>query len=57
MLILVGCAVALYVSAQRKNSLPMVFCHTVLGWLYVAYVGWRINFYDTYKQFKKENKD
>lgn len=57
MLILVGSAIALYVSAQRKNSLPMVLCHTVLGWLYVAYVGWRINFYDAYKQFKEENKD
>ena len=57
MLILVGSAIALYVSVQRKNSLPVVLCHTVLGWLYVAYVGWRINFYDAYKQFKEENKD
>ena len=57
MIMLLGACVAFFVSIQRDNSLGMILLHTLLGWFYVAYVGFKCKFIDGYKQYKEENKD
>ena len=55
-LLLCGHAVALYLSLQRRNSLPMVLIHMLMGWFYVCYAAFRIRWYDAYQQYKDENR-
>lgn len=55
LLVFLGHPIAFFVSLSRNNNIFLAALHAAGGWLYLAYVLYRIKFYDGYQEYKSRN--
>lgn len=56
LLVLLGHPIAFFVSINRNNNIFLAALHAIAGWIYLAFVLYRITFYDGYQEYKNRNQ-